>query len=71
MNMRYISFMSDWLDRILKTKESEQIVSKIKDKVQSKVDKVTETMVEQGKLQRKIIHKTTTYYLAKVSGGLK
>jgi hypothetical protein len=70
--MKLHLFFNDLLDRVLKIHESDAIVSQIKENTNNKIDQVTASLKESGRLQRKVMNKTTTtYYIAKASGVLR
>lgn len=61
------------LDKIFKLKleVSEDAVIEQKAKASKKVEEVRSTLEQAGKLQNKIMQKTTTYYLGKAIGAIK
>ena len=61
------------IDKIFKLhlESSEKEVNVIKDDANNKVEEVRITLEQAGKLQTKVLRKTTTYYLGKAAGVIK
>lgn len=71
LTMKNVNFLVKWIDKVLGITTSEEIVSGLKTDAIQKVDEATSTMKKAGELQRLVIKKTTTYYLAKSMGVIR
>lgn len=69
--MRIYTQLATLLDKLLKLNESEEQVSQIKQIAIDKVEETTKSLRKAGRLQRTVMNKTTTYYIARASGVLK
>lgn len=57
--------------KLLKLEQNDAKVQKIKDEAINKVNSTTAVLEKQGQLQRIVIMKTTTFYLAQALGVLR
>jgi hypothetical protein len=70
--MRVLIDIHHLLDKLLKTTESDMQIQQIKHETNDKVDDVTASLKEVGRLQIKVMNKTTTtYFIAKAAGVLR
>jgi hypothetical protein len=69
--MNIISNSKKWLDDKLGLTRSDEAIANIKKGAEDQVAEVTTTLKIQGKLQQKVIEKTTTYYIARAAGVIK
>ena len=69
MKQKFLKFIDKIL--CLNLENSENEVVSVKQNADTKMNEVTVTLKVAGKLQKQIMQKTTTYFLAKGAGAIK
>lgn len=59
-----------WLDKIFGTEKADIKIDTMNEKLDREINKTLVSVKKEGKLHAKVFEKTTTYYIAKATGGL-
>lgn len=71
MNIKRLFFFCTWLDKLSKTRETDEKVNAIKQDTINKINQTTKSVKQAGELQNLVMKKTTTYYIGKAMGAIK
>lgn len=71
MKIKNFYFFCRWLDKLIKTRETDEKVDAIKKDTINQISQTTKSVQKVGELQNLVLKKTTTYYIGKAMGAIK